>query len=378
MVDGISQKQSSLYTAQELEGRASSPIMFRDQKLKTYLEAAKQYFLAGNFKKAEECATKIIEFNRSVTTARPLFFDEAIFFLADIKRIQAMKNNDPKMMAEAKDLLVDRFGKLQNLEYGYQAKYCMEILKTAVLNKQIFKQDLLTPQEVKTYFEGATSKYNKYAAGFNDNFIALNAFLDFSNYLFLSGDLDASKKECLRVIALVKHFGGGDINDEQKGLIAPHVKSLDLIPSIHKIPVIGHYLIRDEQYEPSSLNFYEAKATMKIGDITAKKFDLDHTNESALTESLKHYEDALKIMEEIKTKSGADFYMGNTWEQRQTYFMLQLRLCEIHRTLSQFYASDKEVSKMHTEKALSYRDAIVSYYTQKNDDVVKDIYFALQ
>lgn len=131
------------------------------------------------------------------------------------------KNNHLALyyVEKAKGLLEDGSRTLNEWEVGLRRGYFLEKLRLAAFAKKKFKRDLWSPEEIESFFLGATKGCNSdLDRAFNSNFIAIQAYLFYGYYLESSGTTEKEIKEYRNkaitiykeAIEHMKDFTGGD------------------------------------------------------------------------------------------------------------------------------------------------------------------------
>lgn len=354
--------------AQRLESRANG-LRYRDSRLKGYLDAARYYFAASKFQDAERCLGQIINFNHSVTTARPLFYNEAVFLLSEILKVKSIRHSNPTEMEQALKLLKDNLLKLKSGEVGYKRRFCMEILSIAVLYRQIFRSDLLSPDPKHAdsyyyYYDCATRLYNHYETGFADNYIALRSMLLYGDYKAAIGDNATAVREYTKVAAFVKLYSSRELNDTERNLAGQYVNLSLVNVAVSAAKLIG----RGGQFNPAFLGFLEAKAYFGMAGIFARKANSmsGEQKKQNTIYSMGNLAKALSILLKIKSDSRADFWSPGKWEERQLYFFVLASYAE--RLMSYHMLTNNNNSLNLAKK---YAAEIRDWHAKSGEDLIR-------
>jgi len=183
---------------------------FRDPGLKTKLELASLSMGLRQYDKALALAQEITGHKSTVTTARPIFYDEAVFLQADVYRLMSIHDVSVGRLETAVTLLLASRDKLESKERGYRSRYQYELLKTCVLAAQFFPREpwpsraVCSAKNTQAYLEAGTTGLNKYTPSFNDNFLAVRSFLEAGKLQLAVGNLSAARSEFESALALVR------------------------------------------------------------------------------------------------------------------------------------------------------------------------------
>ena len=322
---------------------------FKDSKLEAYLKSAEAYFIRGDLELAEAILDNIIGFNLSAATARPLFYDEAVFLKSTVLVAKGLRSNNKEFFQQALTLLKDNFENLMSAEIGYKRKYCLEMLKLATQYRQQFYEDLpgITKETIRGYFEDATKTYNNISSG-GDIFIALRSFVTYGDYLSLNEDFTSASEMYNTAIALTRYFTMEEAEDpnqrkKDEEIIDRHIHSLvDLrrlfnstigpcirsIPLSDRLPIISGLLENSKPFQGKYLSFYMIRALSGLGKIQKEKWS-SAVNIDELKSAIDYFEKSEKLFESVNEDKQVVMDPG-LWEERQFYFMVLSELSELY------------------------------------------------
>jgi hypothetical protein len=373
---------------------------FRDPMLQGLHALAGNYFQLRNYQKAEETVRQIIDFKYTVTSARPVFYDEAVFLLADIKRLQAMRFWSKDQLKQTATILVESQDKLKSLEYGYKTRYNYELLKTCQIYEEQFRKisidptlnALCKPESVASYLKNATFVYNRYSPAFSDNFLAIKSFLAFANYNLVSNNPEDLKKAAAgyhKVLKFVRFLDNpssvleGNI-DENWNLFynLMHKNDRFIGKWFGKKNGLRSYAWRSKiaktfrkvgssQFDRKLFYLFETQAYRGLGQIE-RKLAKSSKDPAGLQKAIKYFEKAYQIATYIKWGRIIEFYTSKLFEERYTYNETAIDYAE---TLLNIYYQIKKSSPQQAQAYLTRAKSLVEdAYHHKADDPIDSTY----
>jgi hypothetical protein len=348
--------------------------LFRDVKLKAWLDVASLYSQLGDYKKARKYVSKIINFNLTATAPRPMFYDEAIFLLTDILRAQALKYGNIRYLNKIIPLLLRNQKKLKSLERGYRVRYNYELLKTCAIAEQVFSEtewenySACSQDKVGQYRESATFRYNLYTPTFKDNFLGVRTFIEYAKYLTALDKLEEAREELQNALALIDliddcytaSLGNPTRNWE---LYEPYMRDQDRwIGKGSKKAGLWSYALRCQitrnlrrglkfwkpakQFDPKLFRVFRAQAYLVMAEIEvrlAKKGQrTDH-----LLQAKRHLKHAFSIVRKIQSYDVFKFYTA-MFEEQQAYYDVLISYAEV---LYDFYSTGGKKYRKYLKRA---------------------------
>ncbi len=312
---------------------------YREPKLAAYLELANLYLALGQLDKAEESLKNVIDYEYSLTNQRPAFYDEAIFLLADIKRIKAMSTGKEKYLNEAVNLLQQGLNQLGKAEIGYKRRYYYELLKSCVTYQCHFGHipKGITSADMSVYYNNAVYTFNNDGPGHADNFIAVKSFIAYGNYLVATGAHEKAISVFNEVNKLVSALNTGSDN-LMDNVVLEFSKQTG-----------------SKQTDPKNFRLFQALAYKGMAE--AEK------NNGSAQVALQYYERALEFASRLKNDFPMEFYRGTMYEERQTYYDIVVDYAEAN--LHSFYASK---DKKYLPKAQKLAEEVIALYKEYDYD----------
>ena len=358
---GVLPTQTSQAQKQIKEFRQQLGYRFRDPKLMGLNELAGLYLQTHQFCQAEKTARRIINFQYTVTQSRPLFYDEAVFLIADIGRIRAMITSKAQPLLETLAILRTGQEKLMDLEHGYKTRYNYELLRTCAQFYQIaaephFEQTC-SPPKVKSYFYNATYGFNRYLPAFKDNFLAIKSMLSYAAYKTASrksGLIHEAIADYHKVFTFIRFIKDptsvlqGNIN-QNWAFYSPLMHKNDrwLGRTVGIETGLRSYIFRNkitrllrnsQQFEPKFFLLFEAQAYQSLA-ASYRQLALVTKNYNYLHWSINYLKQALRIIRQIKALRIATFYQPALFSERNTYNKIASDY--ITTLYSYYYATNK-------------------------------------
>jgi|GEM_PF-3629273 len=283
-----------------------------------------------------------------------MYYNEAVFLLAEANTLEAAEKGDPYLISESIDRLVSNYRKLRSNELGYKARYCLEILEASTAYFRFFGRQLLPKGDIDGYFAGAIKTFNS-NDGFADAFLGLRALLAYGLNKELSGDKDKAEELYSTVLALAKALSGDELSD------AEHELAKQYLPSSQALKKFLYFLDgRKDQLNREKFLLFRATALSRLGSLKIRD-DLD--------KALSLLKEARQMFLNMRSASKEDFFGGAMFMQRMQYYKL---LTDISEACLLKYERTKE--REHLEKAVETAKEVAVYYAQSKDGLVKDSY----
>ncbi len=355
------------------------PHKERNQRLYSCLELSSLYLQlsgyetgdkkAAYYKKAESALDIVLTFKGALTSARPPYYNEAIFALVNIKRIRAMESKDPAVLQEALELLKQNQAKLRPLENGYRAAFSYEILATAEVYLTSFQGGRSAELDaafalgnLKSLMDDATTRYNSFDPVFFDNFIALKAMISYARCLSSTQtpqNLSEADKYYRTALAFAKMFcrpGSIGADSPEWELIRPYIKG-DIIGnrlsgeqaakyylgriamarnirggaavSVEQSRTLAEFERRvfgsivSTQFNPENFTLFEVWSNRGIANSSlalATSSSSQTERAKQLSEGRRAIDKALTSMREVKSVFGNDFVRGSYFVERREYY----------------------------------------------------------
>jgi len=340
---------------------------FRDPKIASWKDLANLYFALEEYGLARLFGQRVIDYKGVVTHDRPIYYDETVFLITDVARVQGIKAWSETFFNEAIKWLVDNENNLQELEDGYHTRYQYEMLKTCVLSRQLFPEAILTYEneagvvetvcdeaDLETYTYNATFGYNQDTPTFDDNFLATRSHLELANYYMSWGNFDAAEREydqTLDLIALIDSSQavlGGDAQetwDKYEMYMHPHDRWLGA--AWNRLG-LNSYFLRGEiirtlrgdfrlfylskQFRPDFFLVFQARAHQGKAKIERSKAGAEDDlakRESHLGQAEARLKEAHSLVSEIKTNKYWAFFTPGMYEERHTYYSVTVDYAEV-------------------------------------------------
>jgi tetratricopeptide (TPR) repeat protein len=355
-------------------------LQFKDGKLKSYLRLASLHAQLENYNRAIQNADRVINFDLSVASGRPMFFDEAVFLKASVYRSQAMKHWNIRLMDNAMDLLISNEGRLRNEEDGYRVRYNFLMLQTCVLTEQLFPNakwehaSSCTPNQIDGYLKNATFHYNLYTPMHKDNFMAVRSIIEYAKYMQAVKNPQAASKAYYRVLNLIDLIGGErpgygpylHTNDRWIGNIfgqSAGQHSYALRSGISKI-FRGHLppFSTNDQFDLKLFQVFRAQSYQGLAenDIRLARRDRENSRDHLLNAKYL-LERAFHIMRGIQQHDVFKFFTG-MFEEQQTYYSVLINYAEVlyqlggtqNRTKAKRMAEEVRRQNSHSPNNITY------------------------
>ncbi len=348
--------------------------LFRDPKLKGWLDIASYNFQLGNYKNATEYTYKIIHFMLTVTASRPMFYDEAVFLLTDILRTQALKYGDVSYINKTISLLHLHQKKLKRVEPGYRVRYNYEFLKTCAISEQVFSEtewenhSACSEDKVRQYRENATFRYNLYTPTFSDNFLGVRTFIEYAKYLTALDNIEEAKKElqnALALIDLIDDCFAASLSGPSRGwkLYEPYMRDQDRwIGKGSKKAGLWSYALRCQvarnlrrglkfwkpakQFDPKLFRVFRAQAYLVMAEIE-KRLAKKGQRTNHLLQAKRYLKKAFSIVRKIQSYDVFKFYTA-MFEEQQTYYDVLISYAEV---LYDFYSTGGKKYRKYLKRA---------------------------
>jgi len=323
---------------------------FRDPKLAAYLELASLYLSLGEFEKAEEATQKILNFDLALTNARPTFYDEAVFLLADIYRLKTATYSESKYLDKALEILTKGLNQLGNLETGYKRRYYLELLKTCTAYQAHFGRlpENYSSFDVSSFYLSAADTLNNNGPGHADNFIAARAFITYGDYHLAAGNYDKANEVFDKVNQLVRVLRSGS-DDLMDNVVMEFSKQTG-----------------SKQTDLKNFRLFQALAYKGMAEAEKRKAyqaGSNKTKQSYFKNALLYYKRALEFAGELKNDFPMEFYRGAMYEERQAYYDIVADYAETNLHL--FHASK---DKKYLGKAQKLAEEVIALYKEYDYD----------
>jgi hypothetical protein len=315
---------------------------FRDPKLSSLIELAELYMQIGDYEKSKNTLMKIIN-SKPITNTRPLHYDEAVFMLALLKKINPQGRNYLEPLKEALKVLDSNYKRLEDMEYGYKSNYNLQLLKFYNTlyetyidrgNYEFLSMNNGTQYSCYDLFINATENYNSYNKSwliyrfddilfngalkekgylprYRDNFIAVRAMVEYLRYLKIK--FLATKD--------IKYYNEANYYFNK---ILKFVREIKNFPGWMKA-------IWGKQADPVNFLLFEAQSFKEKEDLEKIKFQTLKIKPAKedLYNRLKYIARSYQIILELKKVLGDNFYSGAKWEERLAYFEISTRYTDL-------------------------------------------------
>jgi|GEM_PF-6134989 len=370
----------------------------RNLKLKGYEDLASLYMAVNRYEDAEETANKILNFDLALTSARPIFYDEAAYLISDLNRLRALKDWEGSFMMQAVTTLREKESNLRDLEFGYKRRYNLELLETCADIYGNFRHTLsegeinqgCSPTLMATYLDNATRKYNSYSPAFADNYIAVRSFIEYGRYSIYTNDLERADKEFDRTLAVIKMIKDPwsirEENDKETWELLKDYMPRDnrAAAKLGVDAAMWYYSLkadvastlrrtaRSDQFHKGGFNLFEALALQGKGDVERKKYSVAEEPETKLTHlksAIKFYRYALGAAQKLLNANPYNFYTSAMTEEHEVYYELMVNLSEAE--LEHALLSGKADIPARVTRRL---DKVIDFYQNKEEDSTNTSY----
>lgn len=344
-------------------------VGFRDTKLNANLEKATLFMAVDDYDQLKKTAYKTFDFKLSVSSRRPIGYDEMVFLYVDSLRIRAIKERNIDYLSEAMELLEKNRQQLGPDEKGYHIRYPYELLGTCALKQEIFADAPWTglaacsPDATAGYYRDGTFGYNTSHPLFYDNFLGMRTYLTRAKEFKLDLDRGQAKKQyekALELLDLLKVFSsvtkaasfwpfiemtadndyealwqrlepyatqeGRTWEKDLHDLIGPRAAlwffglygAITAQMKTH-LPVYARAIgipNPDKQFEVDSFPMFAVQAYLGLGRIEK---EIKHPDKSRA-----YLEKAHETANILKEKGGAAFASGKQFEERVTFYQTEL------------------------------------------------------
>lgn len=352
--------------------------LLKDQQLNGYLDLATNYFQSEEYANSERSVRKIIDFEFSPTSNGPILFNDAVFLLVDLERLQAIKGWSIRYLDQAIDHLVKYERKLEKNQFGFKARYNYELLRTCVMQQRLFpkiewkNEAACSKKQIESYYHNATEGYNRHMLPYDDNFLAVRSFLEKGSYHLSRRDLNQAAVEYQKALDLINFIKStfsvtdGDPKERWQELAGrlnwankaagylfgkkAGIYSFALTSSLERGIRWVLPWEKSNQFDPKYFKIFEAQTYIGLAEIERTKADLNLPHrELKLKTSLRLLELALFLTRQLKKDDIADFYSRKMFEERTTYYEAEIAYAEM---LVQFSALNHSSSSLRkAEKA---------------------------
>jgi|GEM_PF-2188027 hypothetical protein len=380
---------------------------FRDPRLRANLVLASLNLQQKNYDQVRHHTDQIIHFPFSVTTGRPVFYDEAVLQQAESERLQAIRFFSPDRLDESIRLLLSGLDnpRLGALESGYRSRYGLDLLRNCALGERFFPriaawqmrsaceppQDDHDANPVTGYLSLATGDANHFTPLFTDNFIGVRALLEYGRYLYARHDYAGAAEQYQQVLVVTDLIN--DCNAATQGdpgtnfrRYSPYMRPLDRWLGEQTSPEIGlwSYARRcevgrslrwgdpqlpfvNEQFDPRLFGVFRAQAEQRLAEIELRFASQDPAAaESHLQTAAQRLTRALGIARGIMQLDPFRFFTA-MYEEREVYLEI---LVDYSETLLKIYQLNIRRNPADLARAAGFAQEVISLRGEEPLDIL--------